>query len=56
MDQVIGLLEEVVRDDLEICEGAIRSEDQPLAISAIERAFANQHTAIDMLRSVSTRP
>jgi hypothetical protein len=51
MDQVIGLLQEVVRQDLETCEAAIRASDQATAVNAIERAFAKLDTAIDMLRS-----
>ena len=51
MDQVIALLQEVVQEDLEQCEGAIRSADQAKAVEAIERAFAKLDTAIDMLRS-----
>jgi hypothetical protein len=51
MDQVIGLLQEVVRQDLEACETAIRASDQATAIAAIERAFAKLDTAIDVLRS-----
>ena len=56
MDQVIGLLEEVARQDLEACETAIRDEDQAAAIGAIERAFAKLDTALDMLRSLGPRP
>ncbi len=52
MDQVIGLLQEVVQQDLESCEAAIRASDQAVAIEAIERAFAKLDTAIDMLRNV----
>ncbi len=51
MDQLIALLQEVVRQDLEMCEGAIRSNDQAQAIESLERAFAKLDTAIDMLRS-----
>ena len=51
MDQVIGLLQEVARQDLETCEAAIRASDQAAAIEAIERVFAKLDTAIDMLRA-----
>ncbi len=53
MDQVIGLLQEVARDDLEACEAAIRAADQEVAVRTLERAFAKLDTAIDMLRACS---
>lgn len=53
-NQVIGLIEEVTRTDLEACEAAIRSADQTAAINAIERAFAKLDLALDLLRSRST--
>ena len=51
--QVIGLIEEVTRTDLEACETAIRASDQAAAINAIERAFAKLDMALDILRSQS---
>ncbi len=54
MDQVISLLEEVTRNDLEACEAAIRASDRETAITAIELAFAKIDTALDMLRAQSS--
>jgi hypothetical protein len=54
LDQVIGLLEEVTRTDLEACEAAIRVTDQAAAISAIELAFAKLDLALDLLRAQSS--
>ncbi len=54
LDQVIGLLEEVTRNDLEACETAIRASDRTAAINAIELAFAKLDTALDMLRAQSS--
>ncbi len=51
MDQVIALLQDVVRQDLEKCQAAIRADDKSTAIAAMELAFAKLDTAIDMLRS-----
>ena len=56
MDQVIGLLQEVARDDLEACEAAIRAADQEVAVRTLERAFAKLDTAIDMLRAQTRQP
>ncbi len=53
MDQAIELLQEVVRQDLEQCEAAIRGDDKATAIAAIERAFAKIDTALDVIRSAS---
>ncbi len=53
VDEVIALLEEAVRQDLEACETAIRASEQARAIDAIERAFAKLDTALDVLRSMS---
>ena len=53
VDEVIALLEEAVRQDLEICESAIRASQQAPAIDAIERAFAKLDTALDVLRSMA---
>jgi len=54
MDQAIGLLQEISRQDLEQCEAAIRASDKETAIAAIERAFAKLDSAIDLLRMQSS--
>jgi len=50
MDQVITLMEEALRGDLERCAAAIRASDQQTALSELERAFAKLDTALDMIR------
>jgi hypothetical protein len=51
VDQVIHLLEEIARDDLEACSVAIKAADKEAGLSSLERAFAKLDTAIDLLRN-----
>ncbi len=51
VDQVIHLLQEIARDDLETCASAIKADDQAAGLSSLERAFAKLDTAIDLLRN-----
>ncbi len=51
LDQVIHLLEEIARDDLETCASAIKGADSEAGLSSLERAFAKLDTAIDLLRN-----
>ncbi len=51
VDQVIHLLEEITRDDLETCASAIKADDKAAGLSSLERAFAKLDTAIDILRN-----
>ena len=50
-DQVIHLLEEIARDDLETCATAIEAADKAAGLGSLERAFAKLDTAIDLLRN-----
>jgi len=52
VDQVIHLLEEIARDDLESCASAIKAADKAASLSSLELAFAKLDTAIDLLRNL----
>jgi hypothetical protein len=56
IDVVRQLLDEVVSDDLEGCEKALRAGDSDAALACLEQAFARLSAAQDTLRDLPRQP